>query len=295
MAVVSSSFYSDRTGGSRPRDIEQVPTLCWRGLVALLGQRIDSHWFAVEFPVHCDDGNGVIGTDRRNLVDLLEALIPGVEWPLDRQEVPATETVLDLLDFFGARAALPVQGTWHSYLRHHELTFDVKAGRRQFRADVNQVLARSNVAYEMTSSMEMVRLGPAQGRKVVADLRPATGDPTLDELIIEARTRFLSRKPGDDRVALERLWDAFERLKTLEPGKDKKASMLALLERVAEGRMRDVLEAEAKALTDIGNQMQIRHFESRSAPIDDRDIDYLYLRLATLVVHLLRETDRLMA
>lgn len=44
----------------------------------------------------------------------------------------------------------------------------------------------------------------------------------LDRLLEYARSHFLSLKLGDDGDATEKSWDAFERMKTLEPGADKK-------------------------------------------------------------------------
>jgi hypothetical protein len=65
------------------------------------------------------------------------------------------------------------------------------------------------------------------------------------------------------RESLEKLWDAWERLKTLEPGKDKKASTTALLDKVSsEPMFRAYLEHEATRLTEIGNTFMIRHTES---------------------------------
>jgi hypothetical protein len=262
--------------------------------VALIEQRMDSHWLAKGFPDQCPDGNGVCGTDRRNLFDLMEALIPALgSWPPDRDAVPSEDVVFDLIDFVAQRVAEPQQLSWHQWYRHYELGFDVDAGQVAFRSDVNQLFGRTGVAFELGADMRVVRLGPPESRASVADLRPDTGDAVLDELIVDARVRFLSRSPGEERIGLEKLWDAFERLKTLEPGVDKKASVTALLDRAATGEMRARLEVEAKELTEIGNRMQIRHFEASKVPVSDDDVDYLFTRMSALLVQLLRRTGRL--
>lgn len=231
-------------------------------------------------------------TATQNMRDTIFALI-GIEWPPFRGESPDTTTALDLIDFLGQRVALPIQQAFHSYYGHHELTFDVNAGRAQFRHEVNMIFARTGVAFEVDENMRTARLGPPEARQVLADLRPDTGDSTLDHLVIEARLRYMSRSPADERIGLERLWDAFERLKTIEPGADKKAKVTALLDRAASGTMRQVLEDESSALTKIGNLMQIRHFEIGKTALTDGDVDYLFARMSTLVVHVLRSTGRL--
>jgi len=67
----------------------------------------------------------------------------------------------------------------------------------------------------------------------------------------------------------------------------------ALLDQAGTGAWRTALDTEAKALTLIGNSMQIRHFETGKEPVPDDAVDYLFTRLATLMLYLLRSTDRL--
>lgn len=290
---VTHAFYSDRTSGPRPRDLEHIPDAAWRGLVALVDQRIESQWLAYEFPERCPDGNGVCDTAYSNLRDMLGALVPGMGLPLDRDNVPSIEAALDLVEFMAQRVAKPDEQSWHSYYRHYELSFDAAAGRSAFRVDINQLFARTGVAFELGPDMRVVRLGPPEARQVLADLTPDTGDVTLDSIIVDARSRYLSRHRGEARIGVEKLWDAFERLKTIEAGADKRAQVRTLLDNTASGPMRQVLEDEATTLTAIGNQMQIRHFETTKAPLTDDDVDYLFTRMSTLIVHVLRATGRL--
>lgn len=42
-------------------------------------------------------------------------------------------------------------------------------------------------------------------------------------------------------------------------------------------------EAEFQALTNIGNQFHIRHFETDKVELDDEIVDYLFLRAYTLL------------
>ena len=113
-------------------------------------------------------------------------------------------------------------------------------------------------------------------------------------MLEDARNKFLNRDLRVRREALERLWDAWERLKTVEPGNDKKAKATALLNRASkEPTLRQVLEVEALALTEIGNVFMIRHTEVGKVPVSEsRDVDYLFQRLFSLVQLLLRASRR---
>ncbi|MDO9455222.1 hypothetical protein [Nocardioides sp.] len=290
--MVPASFYSDRTGGTVPRTATEVPDSTWRGLHSLVNVKLDADWFAEAFPEPCPDGRGTIGTNRTNFFDTVQALVPSLPWPAPK-EAPATATIFDLIEFAAQRVSKPSKARYHPFFSHDELKFDRAAGRSRYRDEVNELLSRGGVAFELRADLTIARLGPPEGRQVVADLMPDTGDARLDELIVEARTRFLSRHPDDLRAGLERLWDAFERLKTLEPGSNKALQAKALLDRAASGYMRDALDAESRNLTEIGNRMQIRHFETNKDHVEDLEVDYLFVRMAGFLVHVLRATGRL--
>ena len=109
-----------------------------------------------------------------------------------------------------------------------------------------------------------------------------------------ARQKFLNRAPDVRRESLEKLWDAWERLKTLEPGKDKKTSTKALLDKVtADPAFRERLETEATQLTDIGNKFMIRHTETDKVPIvASEQVDYLFHRMFAAIRLVLKATGR---
>lgn len=131
-------------------------------------------------------------------------------------------------------------------------------------------------------------------REALAESLFQTEDATLNELLEKTRTKFLSRDAATRRESLEALWDAWERLKSLEPGKDKKESTGNLLDKAAgERNFRDIVEVEARQLTDIGNKFMIRHTEVGKVPVtDDEHIDFLFHRLFSLIRLLLKKSNR---
>lgn len=285
------AFYSDRVNGPAAPVNDYLPEVTARGLVGLVRAKIASNWLARSFPKHCYDGPSVFDTDTEALVANLQALVPAVSWPL---EVPmAEEVVFDLIEYTYARVAQPVHAGYHDYFRHYELDFDEKAGRKVFRSDVNQILRRGAVMYELLDNGEVHRRGTPEVRNIVERLDPATGDDRLDELLHEARSLYTSRAAPDRAIAVERMWDAFERLKTIDlPGGDKKRSVRALLNHLDAG-WRPVVEAEMEALTRLGNEYEIRHFETRAKALPSSVGDYLFARMGALVTELLSASDRL--
>lgn len=69
-------------------------------------------------------------------------------------------------------------------------------------------------------------------------------------------------------------------------GENKKVSATELVKLVASNsdRIEELINAEAKTLTNVGNQFQIRHFEKDKIEItDNKHIDYLFYRMVSLI------------
>lgn len=160
---------------------------------------------------------------------------------------------------------------------------------------MNLVLVRNGVACELTAGGQARRLLPQALAEALGWTLFATGDAVTNQLLEAARTRITSPKPTDWQDALEKLWDAFERLKTLEPGSNKKAQADALLNRVAPpgSKLREMLGEEAQALTAIGNTFRIRHSETTQELLTaPEQADYLFARMFAFVRLILKTTGR---
>lgn len=123
---------------------------------------------------------------------------------------------------------------------------------------------------------------------------PSSGDPLLDSLLADACR--LIREPGSAsaQLAVEKLWDSWERLKTVRETGDKKASISAIICSAADSEtVREMLERESRELTNIGNNFHIRHFETGKSALDGIEhLDYLFHRLFALVNLLLNSEQR---
>ncbi len=88
-------------------------------------------------------------------------------------------------------------------------------------------------------------------------------------MLEKAVAKYLSPILSIRLEALEKLWDAWERIKTLEQPNDKKKSISILLDRTSKKpKFRKMLEQEAFKLTDIGNNFMIRYTELNKTPIE---------------------------
>ena len=203
-----------------------------------------------------------------------------------------------MLQFCWWAVGEPRRVSYHRFFQHHHLVFDVEAGRHEFTDAVNRIFRRNGLAYELTSLGEVRRLAPPVLREALVVQRCSpTGDPQLDTKCwkrpggsFSTRTRpcgaKLSRSSGMRGSASRRS----SRDVTRKPG------IRILLDKAAgpsRPLFRDVLEKDARAVTDIGNDFMIRHSETTKEPLTCSDqVDYLFHRLFALIRLVLRTTGR---
>jgi hypothetical protein len=299
-----NDYFSDRENGPRARTEQVISPAVWAGLVATVQALINSGAFGLRFPDRCPDGQAVCGCDADALAAAVIAEMPGLAWPLETTRMaedgflsqhepfaPDTLLILDFIEFVYASVAKPIPGKHHDFFSHHHLTFDQQSGQEEFRATANRIFSRNGLAFEMLSAGRIVRVLPPVLGEDLKRMLFRTGDRTLDNMLEECRAKFSERNPLLRREALERLWDAWERLKSLADPGDKKRSIKVILDAAAaEPSLRARLEEEAKELTGIGNSHLIRHSEVTQVPVIDVDqVDYLFHRLFAMIQLLLRK------
>ena len=296
----NKSYFTDREFGARPRIEEEINQRAWSGLVVIINSRFADGSFGYLYPEQCEDyiGRGVIGNvcgyDSNSFSLALASEIPEISLPFEAEKVQPTPAVLDFLEFCHRAIGKPESGNYHSYYGHYHLYFKPEEGKTAFREAINRVFSRNGIAYEFNSDGLIVRLAPEGLKDILMPAVFQTLDPVLNSLLEAARTKYLNRNPIVRQEALEKLWDAWERLKTIEPRKDKKASVTALLSKAAsESTFREMLDKEASELTRIGNTFKIRHSETTQVPLVlNEHVDYLFHRLFSLILLFLRTTGR---
>ncbi|MHB1674499.1 MAG: AbiJ-NTD4 domain-containing protein [Acidobacteriaceae bacterium] len=288
------SLFTERHGGAKPRISEMLDDPCRAGLLGLIKARISEEWFGLAFPFPCQDGQVNAGSDKDKIKGRMSAY--GVIWPEDWEQVeqnPTDGQVFDLIEFSFEHIAEPSAFWAHSYWNHSHYSYDQKVGRAKFEEEVNRMFERNGMAFELKQG-EVTRMAPSGLQEALAQTVFQTGDMVLDGLLEDARHKFLNRDLKTRRESLEKLWDAWERLKTIEPGRDKKEQAKALLSRAsAEPNLLGRLENEAIELTEIGNKFMIRHTETDKVPISESiHVDYLFQRMFAIIRLLLRGSSR---
>jgi hypothetical protein len=287
-------LFTDRYGQGVPRTKEELDEESRAALWGLLTSRIQEEWFGFAFPDQCGDGYVYAGTAIRRLQR--DMGMYRILWPLDQLEAaePATDgQVFDAIEYSFQHVAEPRDPSYHSYMSHSHWSFDQERGRARFADDVNMVFQRNGLAFELKEG-QVQRVAPAVLHEALGEALFNTGDVDLDRLLETAREKFLHRSLDMRKEGLEKLWDAWERLKTIEPGPDKLAQIAALIDKSsAEPNFRKQIDDEGKVLTWIGNNFMIRHTETNKTPItESAHVDYLFHRMFALIRLLLKQTNR---
>ena len=298
-----TDYFSDRQFGSNPRIEEKIDKVAWDGILSLIQIKIDDGSLAYGFPSHCPDGNAIDGTNVSAFSARVRAEIHDLagehsfSWAPPPDSLPSTLAILDFIQLIARNIGEPNQVGWHDFFSHHHLKLNREAGLKKFVEDINRIFSRNGLVYELSESGAIERTVPAPMADLVKRTGYRTGDNDLDGLLDTAISRFLSPKPEARQDALEKLWDAFERLKTIEGGKDKKARATALIDRAISADFpvfRSVVETEFKTMTKVGNELRIRHVEVGHEPVGETgEKDYLFMRLYSLVWLMLKRTWRL--
>ena len=306
-------FYTDREFGKKAITTDEIDVSVWNGIVAILDSFIAGNAFSKDFPQQCPDGQGICGCDTTILYDKIKALIPSIIIPIRRAEKYIndysnwesggetkenkidTYATLDLIEFSYAHLYDPINvGNLHEYFNHYHLNFkDTGINRNKFRQEINSLFERNGVAYQLNQEGQINRLVPKELEQLIKR-NFLTKDSTLNQLLNEA-TKFILLPKSEDRLrGLEKLWDAFERVKTFYSS-NKKVSASQLIKLVSNTNplFETYLNAESTTLTEIGNKFQIRHFETDKQEIKDLEhIDYLFFRMFSLIDLFIKELEK---
>ena len=289
------AYFSEREGELPPRN-HDLPTPDFiQAVVTFLNGLAERGWLARGWPRRCtDDPHPIIATNAPAFWDeALRTLNFSLREPGQLHAEPQPLRILNLLEFVHEHIAAPINHAFHEHFTHWHLNFNGPEGKAQFTGDVNAMFARFGLAFEMSAEGAITRNPPEEIRESIKVVFQ-TGDNQLDELLNVARQKYLSPNPQDRREGLERLWDGLERMKTILPGKDKKAQVTALIHAAyIDVETRTRIDNELNELTEIGNRYNIRHFETNKTPIpDDAFVDWLFPRCYSVVHALLDKTGR---
>ncbi len=259
---------------------------------------------AWKYTDECPDGYGCCGFNFYQFSEDMEFEIPTlfrrdgvIDKPRSTKNVfddePKSDeydqyALIDLIEFVAQNIRDITRRNHHSYYRHDDLSFgSTNSIAEQFIEEINAIFDKTGLLYCLTTDLEVERVEETAvlSDEIEANISAIT-EPGLKELLVTAARKHKSPYPDDQKDAVEKIWDALERLKTYYTSMDKKASATKIVGDIANGQAEyiDLFNAEFKTLTDIGNNFRIRHHETNKIDITDiRHYDYFFNRCLSLI------------
>lgn len=155
----------------------------------------------------------------------------------------------------------------------------------QFENEINAIFKLNNINVELRDG----EIHSTNNKVIGLDDSTNINEAGLEELIRIAEDLY---NKGNYSYAVEKIWDAFERIKTYYyPTLDKKKSVEKIINDISYGNehVKKMFDIEFKVLTDIGNSYRIRHHEKNKIDIsNDLYYEYFYKRCLSLISILLK-------
>lgn len=297
------SLYTERNGMRKPVEKSYTVTIKEYSLLYDCCARYFDN-LGWKYPDECPDGYGCCGMDFVKFSNDMEYEIPTlfrrdglVDKPTTSWNAFEDETkedafdqyaLFDLIEYVGQNIRDITHKNLHTYYRHYDISFGTtNRVLEQYTKDINAIFDKTGLLYHLTNKCQVERLedNAVLSDRIVNNAKMIK-EPGLKELLITAMQKHKSPYPDDQKDAVEKIWDAFERLKTYYTNMDKKSSAAKIVHDMSNGQSPyDALfNDEFKTLTDIGNQYRIRHHETNKVDITDiRHYDYFFNRCLSLI------------
>ena len=157
----------------------------------------------------------------------------------------------------------------------------------KYQNEINELFTESGLLYTLTDEKIIERV--IENSPLTSEIENniiTVREKGTRELLSEAIMLYKQPFPESQRDAVEKIWDAFERLKTYYTTLNKKDSAAKIVKDIANGQAEftELFNTEFKTLTDFGNNFRIRHHETdKTDIIDKRHYDYFFNRSLSLI------------
>lgn len=251
------------------------------------------------FTMNCHDdftNSDYIAFDEKAFITRIKIRIPSLfRDEYDRICAPLHDyeydqyALLDLIEFF-AQNIEDISERWNNEKYRNYQTIDCLNTSdvfENFQEAINEIFIESGLLYELTDEKIIERI--VENSPLTAEIEnnfAVVHEVGTRELLKDAVALYKTPNPSARQDSVEKIWDAFERLKTYYITLDKKHSSEKIVNDMAGGNDKfvDLFNDEFKMLTEIGNKYRIRHHETDKIDITDiRYYDYLFNRCLSLI------------
>lgn len=249
------------------------------------------------FTLNCHDDftdSDYVAFDEKGFITRIKIRIPSLfRDEFDRICAPTYNdeydqyALLDLIEYFALNIE-DISERWNNRYQNYKTidcleTSDIFIN---FKEEINEIFTESGLLYELTDERIIERIVENSPlTKEIENNFAAVPEIGTRELLKDAVALYKTPNSTARQDSVEKIWDAFERLKTYYTA-DKKHSAEEIVNNMSGGNSEfyNLFNDEFKRLTDIGNKYRIRHHETDKIDITDiRYYDYLFNRCLSLI------------
>ena len=240
--------------------------------------------------------------NETNFINTLKYSIPDLYInEVGKVDLPSEENynqlaLIDYIEFF-AQNIMDIRVTWNnSQYRNFEYIdcLSTKYISNNFRDEINNIFNLAGLTFELKENGNIERINEwcSFVDEIQTDIKKVNEDG-LENLLEEAVKLYKEPNPVSRKNAVEKLWDAFERLKTYYDA-NKKQSANKIVNSMATNNeyFFQLFNNEFKVLTKIGNECRIRHHEMDKIEISEEYYDYLFQRCISLIGLAIKYLDK---
>ncbi len=298
------SYYTERHGIRKP--IQKTYDISIEMYAALFN--CCEHYYenlAWKFPVFSNDKRLYVGFNRAEFEIALKYEIPNLfrdeygnsALPMNnhniidnivKQDKYDQYALLDYIEFFAKNC----KNYGRVYNEDNEcwcLSFSSSSNKvfKHFQNDINYLFEKMGLLYSLNDNREIERVPENEVlTKEIKKQVDEISEKGLRELLQDAIALYKTPNPSAREDSVEKLWDAFERLKTYYTNMNKKVSAKTIVSDMAnhQKEFEKLFNDEFAVLTNIGNDFRIRHHETNKTDIiDKRYYDYFFNRCLSLI------------
>ena len=240
--------------------------------------------------------------NETNFINTLKYSIPDLYInEVGKVDLPSEENynqlaLIDYIEFF-AQNIMDIRVTWNNF-KYRDFEYidclSTKYISNNFRDEINNIFNLAGLTFELKENGNIERINEwcSFVDEIQKDIKKVNEDG-LEKLLEEAVKLYKDPNPVSQKYAVEKLWDAFERLKTYY-NTNKRQSANKLVNFMAKNNdyFLQVFIKEFQVLTEIGNECRIRHHEVNKVEISEEYYDYLFHRCISLIGLAIKYLDK---
>lgn len=292
------SYYTERHGLRKP--IERTSIIS-KEMYSLLLNCCEKHYKNLThlFPQKCHDdftAKDYMTFGEKPFQNRLKIKIPAlfcnedgrISSPSDGDEYDQY-ALLDLIEFIAQNMKDISEGWNNQRYQNYWNTecLDTANVFGDYQHEINEIFLESGLLYTLTTTkvVERVLDHSTQTPEMETGIH-SVKEKGLKDLLEDAIALYKTPNPAARKDAVEKMWDALERLKTYYTTMDKKASAEKIVTDMSGGQAAffTLFNDEFSALSKIGNGFRIRHHETDKIEIPDvKYYDYFFNRCLSLI------------